>query len=106
MRDESSRRTDYHALDRVTSGLSVRSVYFVVGEDLEKEVPEVSSRTDVAEDGGQHGLVIVGTESIDEVVVVQHVHHGDGAVCSTESSSSPHLAVVTVAYPRQPGFLV
>lgn len=39
-------------------------------------------------------LVVVGTETVDQVVVVQHIHHGDGRVCSAKCVRSEDLAVV------------
>jgi hypothetical protein len=94
VRNVLSGSTDDHALDRVRSGSPVDSVDRVVTEDLEDEVPEIPSTSDIVEDGCSHGLVLVGTESINEIVVVQHVHHRDRRVGLGECTASEHLAVM------------
>jgi len=49
------------------------AVHSINDEELEKQVPEVSSRTDRSENWGLLKVVWVRSETVDEVVVVEHV---------------------------------
>lgn len=49
------------------------AVHSINDEELEKQIPEVSSRTDCSENWGLLEVVWVRSETVDEVVVVEHV---------------------------------
>lgn len=48
-------------------------IHSIDDEQLEKQVPEVASRSDGSEDGRLLQVVWVGSKAVDEIVVVQHV---------------------------------
>ena len=57
--DVLARFANDHGLDRVRTRSGVDAVDRVVAEDLEDEVPKVSSTTDMVEDGRSHSFIFV-----------------------------------------------
>lgn len=70
------------------------TVHLVVDKQLEEEKVKVTTSSDVVEDGCTHKVVRVGTEAVDEVVVVEHVDHGDLCDGLSKGSTAEPLAVV------------
>lgn len=70
------------------------TVDLVVDEKLEEEEEEVSSSTDMVEYGCAHEFVRVSTESVDEIVVVEHVDHRHLSDRLGERPATEPLAVV------------
>lgn len=72
----------------------VDAIDLIVDEQLEDQEPEISSASDEGEDICSLSLVVVRAKTIDQVVVVEHVHHRNGRVGSTESIRPEDLAVM------------
>ena len=84
--------TNEHALAGVRR--LADTVHLVVDKQLEEEKVKVATSSDVVEDGCTHKVVRVGTEAVDEVVVVEHVDHGDLCDGLSKGSTAEPLAVV------------
>lgn len=70
------------------------TINLVVNEKLEEEEEEVSSAANVVENRCTHELVRISAETVDQVVVVKHVNHGDLCDGLGERATAEPFAVV------------